>query len=145
MHQSVRDYWIAFNDPLEGRVDFMYLDQKGWVSTGIGNKIDETAQENSPPSQTERDASLAAANELRWQMGRGGPIATQDDVASAWDAVKARLDLASHGHLAFEDLTSLRLENDEIDRHVYAKLDQMESFLVGRHPFTQFSTWPANA
>ncbi|MEU8678665.1 hypothetical protein [Streptomyces sp. NPDC048560] len=38
----------------------MYLDQKGWVSTGIGNKIDETVHENSPPSPTERESSLAA-------------------------------------------------------------------------------------
>ncbi|MFE6040219.1 peptidoglycan-binding protein [Streptomyces sp. NPDC056452] len=145
MHQSVRDYWIAFNDPLEGRVDFMYLDQKGWVSTGIGNKIDETVQENSPPSHAEREASLAAANELGWQVGSGGPAATQEDVASAWDAVKARLDLAPHGHRAFEGLTGLRLDNSEIDRHVYAKLDQMESFLITRAPFAQFSTWSANA
>ncbi|MGX1507198.1 UNVERIFIED_CONTAM: GH24 family phage-related lysozyme (muramidase) [Streptomyces graminofaciens] len=145
MHQTVRDHWIAFNNPLEGRVDFMYLDQKGWVSTGIGNKIDQTAAANSPPSPAERSASLALANELRWLDGSGSPVSA-DLVAAEWDNVKARLDLAPQGHTAFKPpFTSLHVENDEIDRHVFAKLDQMESFLTQRPEFTGFVSWPANA
>jgi GH24 family phage-related lysozyme (muramidase) len=144
MHQTVRDHWIAFNDPLEGRVGFMYLDQKGWVSTGIGNKIDETARANTSPSLAEREASLALARELNWLDGQGAP-AGGESVAGAWDAVKARLDLAPQGHRAFASLTSLRLENAEIDRHVFAKLDQMESVLLRRPEFTEFGAWPANA
>ncbi|MFI5825485.1 peptidoglycan-binding protein [Streptomyces rishiriensis] len=144
MHQGVHDYWIGFNDPLEGRVAFMYLDQKGWVSTGIGNKIDETRQPNSKPTPEERAASLALAGELRWLDG-SGVEATPDQVAAEWDAVKSRLDLAPSGHLAFQPLTSLHVENDEIDRHVFAKLEQMESVLVGRPPFADFASWPANA
>jgi peptidoglycan hydrolase-like protein with peptidoglycan-binding domain len=34
MHSHIRDYWITFSAPLEGLVDFMYLDARGWVSTG---------------------------------------------------------------------------------------------------------------
>lgn len=41
MHEMVRQSWMRFNEPLEGIVNFMYLDVKGWVSTGMGNKIDE--------------------------------------------------------------------------------------------------------
>ncbi|MEU0084726.1 peptidoglycan-binding protein [Streptomyces sp. NPDC006274] len=145
MHQIVRDHWIAFNNPLEGRVDFMYLDQKGWVSTGIGNKIDQTAAPNSPASPAERAASLALVNELRWLDSSGSP-ASADLVASEWDKVKARLDLARQGHRAFQPpFTSLHLEAGEIDRHVFAKLDQMESFLTQRPEFTDFDSWPANA
>ncbi|MGW4230424.1 peptidoglycan-binding domain-containing protein [Streptomyces sp. NPDC004980] len=144
MHQTVRDQWIAFNSPLEGRVDFMYLDQKGWVSTGIGNKIDETVRADSTPTEGERAASLALAAELAWRDTAGNP-AGPDQVAADWDAVKARLDLASQGHRAFEPLTALRLEDAEIDRHVFAKLDQMESFLLGRPEFTDFGSWPADA
>ena len=40
MHEMVRESWMRFNEPLEGIVNFMYLDVKGWVSTGMGNKID---------------------------------------------------------------------------------------------------------
>lgn len=145
MHQSVRDQWIAFNDPLEGRVNFMYLDQKGWVSTGIGNKIDETAAANSSPSPAERSASLALAGELRWLDGSGSQV-TADLVASEWDNVKGHLDLAPRGHGAFKPpFTSLHVDDDEINRHVFAKLDQMESFLTGRPEFADFASWPANA
>lgn len=145
MLQSVRDYWITFNDPLEGRVHFMYLDQKGWVSTGIGNKIDETAAANSPPSAAERAASLAEANELRW-LDEAGSEATPDQVASDWDTVKSHLELASAGHLAFQPpMTKLHLEDDEIDRNVFAKVDQMETVLLGRSDFAGFAAWPANA
>ncbi|MFD6274768.1 peptidoglycan-binding protein [Streptomyces sp. NPDC060209] len=145
MHQSVRDQWISFNDPLEGRVDFMYLDQKGWVSTGIGNKIDQTAAPNSAPSAAERSASLALAGELLW-LDAGGSQVTADLVAAEWDKVKGRLDLASLGHNAFKPpFTSLHVDDDEINRHVFAKLDQMELFLTGRPEFTDFGSWPANA
>jgi GH24 family phage-related lysozyme (muramidase) len=144
VHQSVRDYWITFNDPLEGRVNFMYLDQKGWVSTGIGNKIDETVKPMSPPSGAERAASLAQANELQW-LDAGGSPAGPDQVAADWDAVKARLDLAASGHNAFRPLVSLHLDDAEIDRFVFVKLDRMESFLTGRPEFTDFASWPANA
>ncbi|GHF36282.1 peptidoglycan-binding protein [Streptomyces griseosporeus] len=144
MYQSVRDYWIPFNDPLEGRVHWMYLDQRGWVSTGIGNKIDETARPNTAPTAAERARSLAEANELRWQEADGAP-AGPDRIAAEWDAVKARLDLAPQGHRAFERLTSLRVDDSEIDRHVYTKLDQMESYLLRRAEFADCDTWPANA
>ncbi|UFR05969.1 peptidoglycan-binding protein [Streptomyces sp. Go40/10] len=144
MHQSVRDYWISFNDPLEGRVHWMYLDQKGWVSTGIGNKIDETRSPNTAPTAAERAGSLAEANELRWQESDSSPAAP-DRIAAAWDAVKARLDLAPQGHLAFQPLTSLRVDDSEIDRHVFVKVDQMEAFLLNRVEFAGFATWPANA
>ncbi|WP_240135384.1 peptidoglycan-binding domain-containing protein [Streptomyces sp. MUM 178J] len=145
MHQIVRDYWIAFNDPLEGRVNYMYLDQKGWVSTGIGNKIDQTVAANSLPTPAERSASLSLANELRW-LGSGDSRATADLIAAEWDKVKARLDLAHLGHKAFKPpFTSLHLEDGEIDRHVFAKLNQMESFLTRRPEFADFASWPANA
>lgn len=145
MHQSVRDYWITFNDPLEGRVNHMYLDWKGWVSTGIGNKIDETEQENSPANDVERAKSLGLANELRW-LHENGEEATPDEVAADWDAVKARLDLAPQGHRAFKPLTSLHIEDSDIDRHVEKVLDRMEAYLVGQRPeFVDFESWPANA
>ncbi|NGN95582.1 hypothetical protein G5C66_22955 [Nocardioides sp. KC13] len=136
---------MTFNAPLEGVVNWLYCDRRGWVSTGIGNKMDETAQEMSAPSEQERAASLRLANEVVWTHGDGGPTATEDDVALGWDAVKSRLDLAAHGHLAYEDLSDLRLSRDEIDSLVLRKLDAMESVLVGRSEFAAFADWPANA
>lgn len=146
MHQSVRDYWISFNDPLEGRVNFMYLDVKGYVSTGIGNKIDQTARDNSAPTEQERTDSLAAANRLRWLVNDVDSEASAAEVAAEWDTVKSRLDLAPLGHGRFAPpLTRLHVDNDEIDRHVFEKLDEMESVLLGRTGFGEFASWPANA
>ena len=145
MFSSIRDYWVTFNAPLEGVVNWLYLDRRGWVSSGIGNKMDQTPQELSAPSGQERAASLRLANEVTWTHGENGPVASEDEVAAAWDAVKARLDLADDGHLAFEKLTDLRLSPDEINTLVLRKLDQMEQVLVGRPEFTSFDSWPANA
>ncbi|MEX5710276.1 peptidoglycan-binding protein [Parafrankia sp. FMc6] len=144
MHPAIQNYWITFNEPLEGRVNFMYLDQKGWVSTGVGNKIDETVAANSAPTPAERAASLALAGELGW-LDSGGSPAAPEQIAADWDAVKSRLDLAPQGHRAFRSLTALNLDDKEIDRFVFVKLDQMEIVLVGRQDFTDFASWPANA
>ncbi|MFJ3224341.1 peptidoglycan-binding protein [Streptomyces sp. NPDC086783] len=146
MHQSVRDYWITFNDPLEGRVSFMYLDVKGYVSTGIGNKIDETARDNSAPTAQERAASLAAAGRLRWLVNDVDAEAASGEVAQEWDTVKSHLELAPFGHNSFRPpLTRLHVDDDEIDRHVFEKLDEMAGVLIGRDGFGDFDSWPANA
>jgi GH24 family phage-related lysozyme (muramidase) len=146
MHQSIRDYWISFNDPLEGRVHFMYQDTKGYVSTGIGNKIDETRRDNSAPTAEERAASLASAGRLRWLVNGTDAEAGPDEIAAEWDTVKSHLELAASGHLAFQPpLTSLHVEDDEIDRHVFEKLDEMEAVLTSRPEFADFGSWPANA
>lgn len=145
MHSSIRDYWVTFNAPLEGVVNWLYLDRRGWVSSGMGNKMDETAQEMSAPSPDERAASLRLANEVTWTHGDGGEVASEDDVAVGWDAVKERLDLAEQGHLAFEGISDLRLSSDQIDALVSSKLDQFEQTLLGRPEFTSFDSWPANA
>jgi hypothetical protein len=40
MWDSVRDYWVTFNQPPEGVLSFMYLDAEGLATTGMGNSID---------------------------------------------------------------------------------------------------------
>lgn len=145
MHAQIREYWVTFNAPLEGVVNWLYCDRRGWVSTGIGNKMDETAREMSAPSEQERSASLRLANEVVWSHGDDGPVASEDDVALGWDAVKGRLDLAESGHLAYENISDLRLSSQEIDSLVLRKLDAMEAVLVGRPEFANLERWPANA
>jgi GH24 family phage-related lysozyme (muramidase) len=144
MKDSVRRYWIEFNTPLEGRVHYMYLDWKGWVSTGVGNLIDATHQPMSAPTAAERTASLALANQFRWSTTDGNP-ADAGLVAQDWDTVKARLDLAPSGHLAFQPLTRLQLADNEIDRMIFVKVDQKEAYLKSRAEFADFDNWPADA
>ena len=144
MKDSVRAYWIEFNNPLEGRVAYMYLDVKGLVSTGVGNLIDATRAPLTAPTDAERAQSHTLAEGLDWRDSDGGS-ATAETVDSAWDTVKARLDLAPHGGGAFRELTTLRLTDEEIDRVVFAKLDEMESVLRSRAPFADYDNWPADA
>lgn len=59
----------------------MYLDVKGHVSTGIGNEIDESARDDSAPTESERALSLAAGGRLRWLVDDVDTDATPEDVA----------------------------------------------------------------
>lgn len=63
----------------------MYLDQKGWVSTGIGNKLDQPRLANSVPS-SERSFSpkLVAYQPILGVPGRGA-----GEVPEAVDACEA--------------------------------------------------------
>lgn len=145
MRQSVRDNWTAFNEPLEARLHFMYLDVKGLVTTGLGNLIDATGPPPlRPPTDSERSASHQLARQLQWQSADGS-LASPDQVDAEWDQIKARVDQARFGGGTFEQFATLFLTDDEIDRIVFDKLDQMESVLKGRSPFADFDDFPADA
>ncbi|WP_431968647.1 hypothetical protein [Nocardia sp. bgisy134] len=154
MKAAVRRVWLAFNVPLEGRVPWMYLDSEGFVSTGVGNKLDDTARVRAAPTPAERTASLIAARRLPWRRPDGS-AATGAEVNAAWDAVKNRMDLVAGGNRAFADVSLLRLTDEDIDRTVYGRLDELETLLRGRMvrhgsgavvmPFAAFDSWPADA
>lgn len=145
MRQSVRDVWTKFNEPLEARLRFMYLDVKGLVTTGLGNLIDATGPPPlRPPTDSERTASHAQARQLLWLTGDGG-TATPDQVDAEWDQIKGRLDQARFGGGTFEPFATLFLSDDEIDRIVFDKLNQMEGTLKSRSPFADFDNFPADA
>ncbi|WP_406724914.1 hypothetical protein WJ438_09985 [Streptomyces sp. GD-15H] len=144
MRASVRDFWMEFNEPLEGRLSFMYLDVKGLVSTGVGNRIDASRGTLQEPTASEREASHAIARRLRW-LTADGDEATAEQIDSEWDLVKSRTDLAPRGGGSFAAITSLRLPDDEIERLVFSKLDEMEGHLRRRTEFSSFDSWPADA
>src|SRR4051812_3271940 len=148
MRTSVRRAWLQFNEDLEGRVPFMYCDVKGLVSAGVGNLIDATTHPLTKPDAQERADSLAMARRFNWihrpPEGDGLP-ASGAEVDAAWDAVKARMDLAPQGPQAYEDLTSLAITGDQIDRFVFVKLEEMEATLRRQADFAHFDTWPAGA
>ncbi|MGV9820541.1 hypothetical protein [Nocardia xishanensis] len=154
MKAAVRRVWLAFNVPLEGRVPWMYLDSEGFVSTGVGNKLDDTARVRAAPTPAERAASLIATRRLPWRRPDGS-AATGVEINAAWDAVKSRMDLVAGGNRAFADVTALRLTDEDIDRTVFARLDELETLLRGRMvrhrsgsvvmPFAAFDSWPADA
>jgi hypothetical protein len=144
MHQSVRDIWTPFNEPLEARLNFMYLDVKGLVTTGLGNLIDATRAANRPPTDTERADSWVIARRLNW-LAADGSVATDQQIDDEWDRTKARLDEAVQGGFHFGQYATIILPEDEIDRLVFGKLDEMEGFLRRRPPFAGFDGFPADA
>ncbi|RZI53879.1 MAG: M23 family metallopeptidase [Pseudonocardia sp.] len=129
MWDSVNSVWTSFNSPLEGYLDFMYLDTKNLVTTGMGNLID--------PRST--------AEALPWYDKNTGEYCSIDEIDAAWDTVKSRTDLASHGGGAFKNVAPLRLTEQAIEALISSKLHEMESYLERRPPFTDFQIWPADA
>ena len=145
MHRSVRESWLAFNEPLAGRTDFMYLDVDGFVTTGLESRIDTTREAMAAPSDAERGASHALARDLAWHRPVDDAPAAGDEVDAEWDLVKSRLDLAPLGRRPFQSLTTLRVRSEESDRRAFAELDDLEKQLRLRAEFADFDAWPADA
>lgn len=126
MRQSVRDAFISFSEKFEGRVNWLYQDIKGLVTTGIGNLVD--------PVELCLPLSFTSAD---------GTPATRDEILAAWSTVKNTPTLAVSGYRAAEHLTTIRLTNGAIDVLVYAKLDEMWAHLLDRFP--ALDAWPSDA
>jgi hypothetical protein len=129
MYPSVQAAFVPLSKRLEGYTSWMYLDQLGKVTTGMGDLID----------------SPGAAQGLPWKHGQGGSLASPDEVAIAWNALKARQDLAplGGGNVAFQNLSDLRLDDSAISDLVNGKLFQFEAQLRSQYP--SYDSWPADA
>lgn len=130
MRTSVAAAWPAICSEHEGRLDWLYLDTRGLVTTGIGFLMDDG-------TGTAPEACLS----LGW-TDQGRP-ATRAQIASAWRVVKARTDLAPRGGFAFRDVTSLRLPGQVIDALLRAKTLEFWSVLAAQ--LVNLETWPADA
>ncbi|HZN80931.1 MAG TPA: hemopexin repeat-containing protein [Mycobacterium sp.] len=126
VHASVRDYFLAFTEPLEGRIYCMYLDIEGYVTTAVGNLID-----------TEGDACR-----LPWTTA-DGTRAAESEIRSEWRLVKGMTELARQGAGAAARATQLRLTDAAIDDLVLAKFDANTPVL--RRAYADWDSWPADA
>ena len=126
MKNAVRARFVDWSDDFEGYVDWLYLDALGLVTTGMGNLVDP----------------IGAALGLPFVHPDGTP-ATREQIATAWHAVKARQDLASHGGGAFKSLTSIRLTPAGVKQVIGQRLDLNDEILAERFP--DFASWPADA
>ena len=84
MHPSVQNSFITFNEPLEARVHFMYLDVENLVTTGIGNPLDADIKGHIGTNPH----LLPEAYSLRWFFPPAGPTATRDEIAQEYQTVK---------------------------------------------------------
>ena len=105
---------------------FLYADIKGYVTTGIGNKVDPIGQALAVP----------------WTVD--GRPASQTEIASAWNAVKSAYN-ASTPQAAdwYAHLTTIRLDDAGIRALVLQTLKANDAMLAKAYP--GYPTWPADA
>jgi len=131
MWPSVQNAFVEFSSPLEGVLDFMYLDNASapgpYVTTGMGNLIDP----------------IGAALALLWRHNSDNSLASQAEVETEWNTVKARKDLAPKGGGAFKGITSLHIDAATINEIVASRLAQNEKILMAR--FANYTSLPADA
>ena len=126
MHASVADAWYAFNAQFEGALNFMYLDVKGLVTTGVGNLIDP----------------ISSALGLPWK-NPDGSRASQAAIRTAWESVKSKQGWRLRGGVIYGSLTTIRLDWPDVEALVRSKLRNIELDIVARFP--AFDAWPADA
>lgn len=126
MQAVVREQWVPFNNPFEGYLNYLYLDSKGYATTGMGNLTD----------------SHAAMLALPWRY-TSGALASPGDVIAEFDRIKSHTELAGHGGGAFERYTVLHLDDSAVASLIAGKLGEMENTLRGY--FSNFANLPADA
>lgn len=126
MRAAVQEHFVEFVSEFEGSVNFMYLDVKGLVTTGIGNLIDP----------------LPLATRLPWTC-MGLRDASTEEVRDGWLVVKGRQDLRMHGGMAYKDVCELRLPQIAIANLVHERLEEDEMEL--RHYFPAWTSFCADA
>lgn len=126
VHASVRDSFMKFSVPLEGPINHMYVDVKGYVTTGVGNLID-----------TEVDAC-----KLPW-VHADSSTASADEVRAEWQLIKTTPGLPKGGANEARKLTKLHLTQQAIDDLVFGRFDANTKVL--RRAYPEWDTWPADA
>ena len=114
-------------EPFEGRVSHIYLDIQGYVTVGIGFML-PTAQQALPLDWKWRDpATFGEPNEV--------------DISDEW----ARVSRARPGMMpgSYHSMTSMDLNDGDIDRLFNRTVDKMVARLVAIYP--EYSKWPMPA
>lgn len=114
MHKTVKESFRRFNEPLEGLVEYMYLDIKGFVTVGVGFLIDP----------------ISEARRLPFRKKSSGEPATPEEINEEWRRIKNTQALARSGHIAAAALTNLRLSDADIDTEIDRRLTRMEATLL---------------
>ena len=128
MQSSVQQNFLQFTKPLEGTVNYMYLDIKGLVTVGIGNLIDPVSSASALPFVHNTDNSPAS----------------QSEIQAEWTKVKNNAALAQQGYkAAAPPFTTLHLTDAAISQLVTNQLNAVQTTL--KQTFTAFENWPADA
>lgn len=124
MWQSVIQAFPGVTARFEGYIEWMYLDIKGLLSTGVGNLID----------------TVNDALQLPW-LRPDGSRASSSEITSVWHIVKAAPPAMNASFYA--KLSDLRLADTDIDILVAEKLASNEYKI--RQQFVNYDKWPSDA
>jgi GH24 family phage-related lysozyme (muramidase) len=149
MWPVVRERFIGYTEPLEGKTSFLYLDVLGLVTISYGCLVDPVTYAMRLPFVTSTGAFASRDLIAReWQaVKRCACGEYRDPRKCGWPGMKAPDDgrpcLAHRGHRAAEAITSIRLTDEGVRYVALAKLDEMATALGKRFP--DFASWPADA
>ena len=132
MRPAVAARFLEFTRPLEGTVEYMYVDVKGLVTIGIGNLIDP----------------IGVALALPFVKKVGGAAATPAEITTEWTLIKDAdnsKQLKTKGHTACTALTKLKLTDAAILDLCTRRLSSNELELKKVKEFKTFDEWPADA
>jgi GH24 family phage-related lysozyme (muramidase) len=139
IYKSVLDKYLDFTKPLEGVVQWMYLDVDGWVTTGIGNLIDAGKTKWKPAPGDEKPA-LA----LPWADRKTKKKVTDKTVITTeWNLIKGKKDLATGGWVEAGKVATLELSMADVLDLVSKKLESNAVELAKGFP--GFKDFPADA
>lgn len=129
MRQAVRDNFLPFSRPFEGRMPWMYLDTHlpPLVTVGVGNLIDPLKEALGLPFRWIHDDSLASPAQI----------------AVEWTATKGRVALSEEVWTVWGKVANLYLNEGAIDALVLSRLSEDDAVLRGRFP--AWEAWPADA
>jgi len=139
MGAGASNHWYSFIRMFEGEVAYMYVDTNvnGYITVGIGNKIDPLSLATSLPFQFKGTNRLGI---------KGGTAATAAQITTEWNRLKnhpQRSTLASRGAAAFAAETDLELSSTALRNLFNAKTAENERALVAAFP--DFAKWPSDA
>ena len=135
MWPSVQAAWVPINSKWEGVTYWLYADSLGWITTGMGNKVDPLSD------------ALAVQG---WTIN--GAPAGASDITAAWNTVNATVTapkgqvqpgLPAKGGFAYQSLTSLRLTPAAVSTLVSKTLASFETYLKPHFP--GWAKMPADA
>jgi hypothetical protein len=131
MRDSAASFFRQFSAAFEGNLPFMYLDTVGLVTTGIGNLIDP----------------IEKATPLAWRFKTSTEtFAGNADKIAEWNLVKADPGGRSQkGGKAFDDVTTLMLNDDDLNALFDKTQADFERELQKTPEFSGFPDWPADA
>lgn len=125
MYPSVHAAFVPFNAPFEACVDYLYLDVKGLVSSGLGNLLEP----------------IGCVQRLDF-VHPDGRYASQFEIMGSWRRVKqSDLDPLDGGE-QYAKLTTIRLTRESLDALIEQKLRSMEANV--RIHFRNWASLPAD-